>query len=583
MALSIQHRSIQVEVNDDGLYVFNEKTKELLYMCRYLNLTKVLTNILTGDVEIELEYVHNGSIRTMICPRDTLIKNKLLNVLPTKGIDVTDSNVFAVLAYLLSCEESADYVYFHDKLGWNYVGSERAFLLHEVIGSNFNSEYMGDLNIKPKGSFEGWKKTVDEEVLGNPALELALVLGLSSPVASLFRSLLGLDVLFFHIYGHSTTGKTTCLIVAISPFGLPSKGNNGLIKTWLATDNAILGNIKGLHGLPMAIDEASVKSHKDFSSMVYQLTDGIDKARLDRNANSKKRGEWSGTIISTGESSLLTNCNQNNGLRVRLLELGQISWTTSAENADHLKNQMSVNYGHAGIKFIECLLKYCDEALIDKFSICKKLVKEKMRVIDNFSDRIADKIAVIYLTALITNEALNLELSIEKILDILLDADSASAGDRNIGLKAYEFICSEITRNVNKFVFKNDLNSLDSTGVCASKELPHGEIFGRLETKDYQFTEALIPKDRLKTLLTEGGYTDIDLILSQWRTDKLISTDEGKFTMKRKILDKGTSQRVVVIKLNISSSKGKKEIKVLNAIKADKAAKNVTQALFKEF
>jgi len=76
-------------------------------------------------------------------------------------------------------------------------------------------------------------------------------------------------------------------------------------------------------------------------------------------------------------------------------------------------------------------------------------------------------------------------------------------------------------------------------------------ISGRLEIKKNSITEAMIPRDRLKAMLFQGGFSDVELILNQWRNKGILDADEGKFTKKRKIFDKGPSIRVIIIRMNI--------------------------------
>lgn len=545
------HRRMKVKVVDGGIYIFDYELNKNVYLCRYIEVRQVLTDIITNNVIVELEYIHNGKYRTAVFNRDIFVKQKLLNELPAKGLDVSDRNVLKVLDYLLYSEQKAPDINVHNRLGWAYINDERVFLHDGVIGGNITSTYAGDLNIAPKGSYAEWRDIVKKQVIGNPALELALVLGLSSPVASIFRKLIGLDVLFFHIYGSSTTGKTTALTLATSPFGYPSKSSNGLIKTWLATNNALLAYLNGIHGIPMAIDEASVKVRADYTDAIYQITDGLEKARLNKNAQSRPRAEWSGTVLSTAENSLLANSNHNNGLRVRLLELGHIQWTTSAENAEALKSVLIDNYGHAGIEFVEYLRSYTDEELISCFKEAKEAVMDNMKAKDSFTDRIADKIAVVLLTTMLAKEALELDLDEAKVLEILINADAAQAEDRNITVKAYEYLKSEVTSNINKFVYKDNIETYDpNRGTYKEKLLPNGEIIGRLEMIGKNVSEVMIKPEKLRKMLSEGGFTDMDGILSDWRNRGIIDADTGKYTRKRKVLDNGVYERVIVIKLD---------------------------------
>lgn len=546
-----RHRDMNVKIENCGLYLYDSKEDEYFYLCRWLRVKKVETDILTGDVEVEIEYFHNQQRRKMTVTREIFVKNKLLGILPTKGIDVTDRNADRVLNYLLHSEEKAEHTSIHKQVGWAEINVERVFLHEHIIGSKDDSKYSGDLNIVPRGTFEKEREIIEEHVLGHYPLELAFSMGLSSPVASLLRKLLGVDVLFFHIYGSSSTGKTTALTVATAPFGYPSKTNRGLIKTWLATNNAILGYLKGIHGLPMAIDEASTKVNTDYTNMIYQIVDGIEKARMNRNGENKERGEWSGTVLSTAENSLLANSNQNSGLRVRLLEFGHIQWTESANHSETVKNLLLENYGNIGIKFAEYLMACSDEEIIEGYRKSKEYVKEKIIVKDEFTDRIADKIAVVYFAALLAKDALELDLNTEKILNILIDADSMQVEDRNLYKKAYQFLKSEITRNMNKFIHKDNLATYDTTkGKYQDQIKPSGEIIGKLEGNSKEIVEVLIPKEQLRKLLSQGGFTDLDIILTKWRDLGVIDADKGKFTKKRKLFQDGVAERVIVIKFS---------------------------------
>ena len=558
-----RHRYMKTKIENHGIYLYNKKEDKYFYLYSYIDVKTVKTNIITGDVEVEIEYYHNNRRKTMTVSRDVFVKNKILNVLPAKGIDVTDSNVSTLLEYLLFREQYAKHINVHDQIGWAEIEGQRVFLHHNVIGSNQESHYSGNLGIKPKGTLDSCTSIIKEDVLGREQLELAFVLGLSSPLASLLRQLLGIDVLFFHICGESTTGKTTALTLATSTFGCPSKNNRGLIKTWLATNNAIIGYFRDVHGIPMALDEASVKANQDYTNMIYQLTDGIEKARLNRDGKNRDRAEWSGTILSTAENSILDKSSQNTGVRVRLLELKDEEWTESAKQAEKLKALLLDNYGYIGVRFVEHLMNYSDEELLEAFKRSKIKVLEKVEAKDNFTDRISDKIAVIYLTALFTKDALKLELDAEKILKILIDADSKQVEDRDIAVKAYEHLKSEVTRNMHKFVYKDNLASFDANkGSCKEKALPNGEIIGRLEMNSKTITKVLITREQLSKILKEGGFTDTNLILSKWRAKGLLDHDRGKFTRKRNLFSKGISVRVVVINMkNMIEEEQKKQEK----------------------
>lgn len=550
------HRFIDFEEMDGGIYVRNPKTDELIYICRWIDVIKIIMDIITGIVEVEVKYNQKGNIRTCRINRENFTRNKLLNVLPALGIDVTEKNVDSVLEFLLFREESAEHIYIHKKLGWLEIENKYEFLHVNVVGNNLHSTYQGKLNIFPKGNLDGWLQCMRENVLGRTPLELAVCLGLSAPLASRLRRLIGTDVLFFHLYGDSTMGKTTALSVATSTFGYPSKFNEGLIKTWNATFNAMLGYLQGIHGIPIGLDEASLKAHVDYSSMIYQITDGVDKARQNQNGENKERAEWSGTFISTGENSLLDKSNKNIGLRVRLLELAEVQWTESAEHAERVKMQLLENYGHGGVAFVSELMQVSDDELIKSFAKCKAKVIDRITHRDKFTDRIADRIAVIYMTAKLAESFLDLDVDADAVLDMLIEADSKQIEDRNLPLVAYDFIRTEINNNINKFYHDNKLQSYNSnTDTYEEQKTPRGEVIGRLGGKGKKIEEAMIPMINLDKMLKQGGFTDSRIILSGWRSMNLIDCDEGKFTKKRIIVPNTKGDRVVVIRLNVDLDK----------------------------
>lgn len=538
------HRKLKAVAKNKGVYLYDFDLKKYVYLCRHLEVKEVKTDIVTGKVFIVLKYYQNG-YREITIPREHLTKSKLLNMLPKYGLDVSDINICNVLHYLMYSEEQADYTLTHSKSGWCNVGREEVYLHNEVLGSNIVSRYNGELAIKPMGTLADELNIYNSKVVGNKHLELALILGLSAPVSSYFREITNTNVQFYNIYGESTTGKTTALMLATAPFGMPSKSKEGLIKTWLATDNAIIGYLRNNHGLPVAIDEASVRGNKSYTNLIYQIVDGIDKARLQGDMEMRERQEWSGTVLSTAENSLLKKSNHNNGLRVRLMEFGNLQWTNSAEEAEELKELLQSNYGNVGIEFVKHFIDSDDEDLMNEFELIKEEVKEMIVESDEFTHRVVNKIAIVALTAKLAKDYLGLCINYKSIIRLLLKFDKEQIKDRQIDSKALEYVKGEITRNINKFIHKVDETILRGD----KKVLPSGEILGRLEKNNVgKYNEAWIPRPILETMLLRGGFTDVNVILNKWRDKKIISCDKDKYTKKR-MLVKGISQRVVVINI----------------------------------
>ncbi|CBH22635.1 protein of unknown function [Acetoanaerobium sticklandii] len=592
------HRSIDVDFINGGIYTL-DKEGNPFYLVREMNIDHVESNILTDDEKLEILYIRNGKVKSLVMNRSDFTKHGLLRILPSKGIDITDANAPMVHEVLLMLEEQAEHINIHDSVGWYDIDGQRVFLHHDAIGYDQPSEYRGIHNIEPKGTLDEYLQGINDLVIGRYPLELSLVLGLSAPIASRLRKIIGLEVIFVHIYGFSTTGKSTALMLALSTFGYPGKSNNGLQKSWIATYNALIGFLAGVHGIPIGMDEASVRANKDYSNIIYTIAEGKDKARQNQDGVNKNAEEWSGVVISTGENSLLSSSNANQGIRVRNTEIADVTFTDSAEHAEQIKIFAQKNYGHIGVEFVKALQRIDDDELLFAFEKSKASVLDMMPVKDQFTDRIANKFAVIYMTVILANKYLNLTLNKEEVLKILIEADSKQHDDRNLPLKAYEYMKSEISKNINKFIYKADLKGFTTARSYEDqKVIPHSEVIGRILTRAgvdrregkkrdeddkkydaHEFVEVAIISDVFRKMLSDGGFTNSEIILRRWRELGIIETDENKLTKKRTIIPKTKGVRCVIINFdNVFEPEKKKSKKKIN----DENKLNRTSMLFDE-
>lgn len=100
--------------------------------------------------------------------------------------------------------------------------------------------------------------------------------------------------------------------------------------------------------MPVAYDEISKYQGKNLSATIYALSDSREKDRNNKDGNQKCVNEfdsWRTCIISTGEASLIAKCQNNTGLKVRVLEFCDV-FTKSAANADAIKKSVQTDYGH---------------------------------------------------------------------------------------------------------------------------------------------------------------------------------------------------------------------------------------------
>ncbi len=205
-------------------------------------------------------------------------KNLLLEYLTTFS-----PNVFATLA---------------KKSGW--IGS--CYIIKDAVFGNVkdelyimdDAEYESPLQVQ--GSLEEWQEHIGKLCEG----QKLLVLAVSYALSGFLLTPCGYEGGGLHIYGPSSTGKTTVLDVAASVCG----GGKGYVKQWRATDNA-LESIAARHNDGfLCLDEIGQATSKVVSEVSYMLTNGQGKARANKEGNAKSVQTWNLNFMSTGEITL---------------------------------------------------------------------------------------------------------------------------------------------------------------------------------------------------------------------------------------------------------------------------------------
>ena len=547
-------RFTNVRLRNHVLYTPGKAENKLFEICNEVDIDKIQMNLVTGVMKIHLKYWVNNEYQTLVIDRKDLTKTGLVSVLPSRGIQITENSVGILLDYLIYIEKKMTVEYIHDQVGFATIKGEKFFLHYNAHSHSgkINSTYSGKLLIQPKGTLEGELNLIRAEVTGQTPLELSWILGFAAPVTSYLRNAISLDNIIVHSYGRSSSGKSTSSLISVSTYGAPLKSAScGLFGTWMSTPYAIIGRLADNHGLPMVFDEASVMDSKGYAKILYQMAAGQERTRLSSDSTLKDKKNFDTLIISNAENAILTSDNMNQGLRVRVLSLKNITFTKSAENSERIIEGLQKNYANSGVVFIKRILDYEETEFLQKFHQCKAIVLKAFKKRDVFSNRAADKLAVIYLTAIIVEDVFKLGINVEGILDMLVSADEDQVEDRDLGFQAYLAIKEQVTVNLNRFVFKdNSIGRQSFSGQSEYSELPRNEIYGRIVTDSTKTpSEVWILRQKLDKMLKESGFTDAEVVLSEWREKGIISGEKGKFTKKRSLYNNGDVVRVVVISL----------------------------------
>lgn len=241
---------------------------------------------------------------------------------------------------------------------------EEAIRFHPLLQSKTFEAYT------PAGKLEDWQAVV-APMAGNALIVFAVCAGFASP----FLALAGLDNVIFHLFGNSSTGKTTALQAGVSPWGRGSDPQmsglaRSLIERWNSTSNAMEPMAATHSDLLLAIDELG--SSGDSTVSVYNATSGRGKARMTDTGGMRDQHQWTLCILSSGEFSMQEKIEETTKRKAKTGEIIRANDIPVAELAhdsnlsqdeerqliEALKRQCAESYGTAGPAFVQAVLDH---------------------------------------------------------------------------------------------------------------------------------------------------------------------------------------------------------------------------------
>jgi hypothetical protein len=163
--------------------------------------------------------------------------------------------------------------------GWHSIDGAAVFALPgEVIGDvDGRVIYEGDnqkrSDYAPKGMLSEWRQAVSapagDHALATLAISAAFARPLLQPAAQESGGI--------HIFGNSSTGKTTLLKLAASVWG-----DGGLVHSWRATSNGLEGVADRTSDVVLILDELGQLESREAATSLYMLAGGVGKIRMRR-------------------------------------------------------------------------------------------------------------------------------------------------------------------------------------------------------------------------------------------------------------------------------------------------------------
>lgn len=341
------------------------------------------------------------------------------------------------------------------------------------------------------------------------------------------------ETVIVHFSGGSSTGKTTAVMLAISVAGEPNLAKSSLLQSWCATENAILGSVVGNFGFPLAFDEASAINVKDFSRIIYNLCSGKEKARLNQEFNPVNQRGFRTTILSTGEKSLLANCNGNGGLNVRIIEIDNIQLTQSAEEAEEIKDICQYNNGMALDIFSDFLMRQLNNnaEFFEKMIKIHRAYRERFIKYckqNQFTSRLAKKYALFMLTAKIAKAALQIEIDLNALFDFIVTTDEANNDtySRDLADEFMEKLLILISKDASKF-------------TKTTHPLGGGKIYGRLEYSENKVLDKIIiPADTFRDIVRHiFKFEDAGVIVTALKAKGLLLPEDAKHDTRKMVVN----------------------------------------------
>lgn len=562
-----------VKLADDS-FAFNQRGRAV-----YVN--KCSKKLETGYQQLELQYPSNTDDETILTiDRGELVRGSAPKFL-RHGMDAYEDNISCLLKTIQQQENNVPITYEHDGLGWMEYEGKRIYRGHKVIvpkGMNLQSTYSGKFDVAPKGDFKQYIKMIKNEVIGKTPLEFALSMGTSSLITGYFKDELGGESFLYHIGAESSSGKTTAGQLAISVSSKPAFSTNSLMSNWNNTANYQMGMLRDNRGMMVLFDESSTLGKRDITNTIYDLTGGKERGRMGKDLSIAETGTWGTSFMSTGEGSLKGYMNKNTGLRVRMFESLNEEWTEHARNADAIKQCVTENYGFVGIVIAKYLVN-------EDYEVAKKAYYENVQYYldglttkDEFSERIAKKLGTILYATELLNKLLKLGLNKEAIRDFLIRQEESDEEEKDLGLKAYNYILETVASNVNKFYTRMK----EPVSGQMVDTVPKGEIWGKIDTRNKDgkvVEEILFLPTKLEEVLKHGNFTNKTTILKQMKAKELLDYEPKKLKTRRKLPQSKNKIPVycILVKGDEDEDAGSKKRKCIESYKQAMEAQTVEE------
>lgn len=523
---------------------------------RAVHITAIEESIETDIVYLLFQFDYLGKTKSLRIPREEISEQTLMKILAQKGVMVSKSSHDCLVDTLFLQEEDfeadGEVTPVYEHLGWiklpvydeegNILDYKYCFRADTLCG-HCEASYNGSFDVTPYGSYKVWKQMIIEEVVPTPVLQLVVIAALAAVVLGIIACYRSCENPIIHLCYASGRGKTTALECAASTTGRVFEGQryemdehgqpvvkNSIFQSWSSTDNAMVTRQAGNRGVVTVLNELGKSLSSNLTRLVFDLSEGSDKARLTKNLQLRVSEGYTTVFISCGESSLLDRCKSKyEGLKIRVMEINQ-PITTSAEQARRIKTTCRENGGFAAKKLAKYIIAQGGaEYVLPIYDRWMDNLQDVMTS-TNSRERFIEKFAALFMaTAEIATAALKIPFNLESLQNFLVEYDKEADAGRNASAESYQEIIDECLMNYRNFFVGHD-------------HVPNGPAWGRIckvhkVHKDGRKIahEYLLRRPVVQEILKKYGHTNIDTCIAAWEAAGVLSRDKDRPTRSRQI------------------------------------------------
>ena len=510
--------------SDTGIYGTDKMGFEVVACYHPIMPVQRLVNIDTGIHKVKLAFSLGKRWNTIIEDRSVISDSRSIIGLSKYGIMVNSETGKALVRYLADVEQmnydlipevsSVGRLGWIDDYGFSPYVDDLVFDGEEEYRTRFES-------IQERGSREKWLECVRAVRAGKTPGNVIARIVLAASFASVLVKPCNCLPFFVHLWGGTETGKTVGLLLAASVWADPEIGK--YIQTFNATEVGKELGAAFCNSMPLIIDELQLikDNRKDFDRMIYQLSEGVGRARGRKQGGLQKTPTWRNCILTTGEFPIISP-NSGAGAVNRTIEIDC--------HAEHLfddPKQVATtlygNFGFAGLEFVEHLM---EEGAQERVQSLQEAMQDSLKTGDTMDKQTASAALILAADRLAEQWIFQdgILLQPDDIRPYLVSKDTVNQNGRALQF-LYDFI------NINQARFSPDADA------------HQGEVWGDLD-EEY----AYIIRSKFDQILQDKGYNASAFLGWAKNNNLILPGNDGKLTRTKRI--NGRVSRCIWLKMD---------------------------------